>query len=262
MKRMSVALVALIVAAIGVHAAVTSVNIVGYNSVALEPGQRIIMSAPLYDPSGDGTNTLISVFGTDQLVQSDYPTSADRVALWDTVTSSYQYYAQWTDGHFYKANTADEWNDGILADDDVIPAGASFWLIHPAASPSSEISILGEVKGGSSDTQEVAIAIGYQLSASPYAAEIAIQDIAKIADGATPSDYPTSADRIVTWDPVAQAYQTYALWTDDSWYKANTADEWNDGIAATGTVPISGGFWYISQTGFTLADACPYSAAY
>ncbi|MBT3192298.1 MAG: hypothetical protein HN341_07055 [Verrucomicrobia bacterium] len=262
MKRMSVALVALIVTAIGVHAAVTSVNIVGYKETTLEAGKRIIMSAPLYDPSGDGTNTLIGIFGTDQLLQAVNQANADRVIVFDTVAGVYQAYAQYTDGHFYRANSAEEWDDSILADDDTIPAGSSFWVVHPASAPARDVSLLGEVLGGKSHTQDVALVTGYQLASSAYAAEIDIQEIAKIADGATAAINNANADRIVTWDAAAQAYQTYALYTDDVWYKANTAEEWDDSIAATGTIPVGGGFWYISKTDFTLTDACPYSGAY
>ena len=91
MKKLSVALVALVVMAGSVYADVTSVNIVGVDSVTLEPGQRIIMSAKLYEPDGDGTNTLLGVFGTDQLVQAVNYINADRVIIYDTVASAYQF---------------------------------------------------------------------------------------------------------------------------------------------------------------------------
>ena len=264
MKTLSIAFAALIVMAIGAQAAdsVTSVNIVGYNSMTLEDGKRYIMSAPLYDPAGDGTNTLIGIFGTDQLVQSFFPTTADRVILFDTVVGAYQNYAQFTDGHFYKANNGTEWAAKILADDDVIETGSSFWIVHPAGAADSEIALLGEVLGGASHTQDVAIVTGYQLAASPYASVVEIQSIAKTADGATSSFFPTTADRIVTWDTVAQAYQSYALFTDDTWYKANDGTEWASKVAATGSISLGEGFWYISQGDMTITRGCPYSSAY
>ena len=264
MKTLSIAFAALIVMSIGAQAAssVTSVNIVGYNSMALEAGKRYIVSAPLYDPAGDGTNTLLSVFGSDQLVQAANYFNADQVIIFDTSTSMYQAYAQYTDGSFYKCNTAQEWIDSVLSDDVVVDVGQSFWIAHPAGASASELSLIGEVLGGPSDTQDVAIVPGYQLAANPYAVEKQIQDIAKMADGATADANYFNSDQIVTWDVASQTYQTYGLYTDDVWYKANNAQEWIDSIPATGSVSMGGGFWYISKTVFTLTDACPYSAAY
>jgi hypothetical protein len=263
MKKMTVALVALIVMASGVYAeTVTSVNIVGYKATTLEPGKRIIMSAPLYDPSGDGTNTLISVFGTDQLEQNINYLGADQVILFDTVAGAYQAYAQYTDGHFYKCNSLAEWNLSILADDTILEAGGSFWLVHPGTAAESEVSLLGEVLGGKTHTADVPIVTGYQLSSSPYAAAKAIQDIAKIADGATAHINYLGADRIVTWDSDLQAYQAYGLYTDDTWYKCNDLAQWNLSIAAASDIDLAEGFWYISQSEFTLSDACPYAGAY
>ncbi len=262
MKKLSLSLVALIAMAIAAQA-VNSVNIVGVNTLQLESGKRYIASAPLYDPNGDGTNTLLSVFGTDQLVQAVNYINADRIILFDTVAGAYQAYAQYTDGTFYGCNNLAEWNAGsVLGNDVVLEPGTSFWIVHPAGEATSEVTLSGEVLGGSAHTQDVALVTGYQLAANPYASEIAIQDIAKIADGATADINYINADRIVTWDPDAQAYQAYGLYTDDTWYKCNDLAEWNAGGDVTATVPVAGGFWYISKTDFTLTDACPYSAAY
>lgn len=263
MKKLSVALATLTVLAGGVYADVTSVNIVGVDTITLEPGKRYIAAAKFYEPGGDGTNTLIKIFGTNQLVQSANYLGADRVTVWDTAAGKYQSYAQYTDGVFYRCNDMDEWNAGIVADNDVIPTGSSFWIVHPATSGTNEVTLTGEVLGGSSDTQDVAIVTGYQLTSYPYAAEIKIQDIAKQSDGATGNANYLGADRIVIWDTDAQKYQAYGLYdVDDTWYKCNDMDEWNAGIVASNSVPVSSGYWYISQTDYTLSKGCPYSSAY
>ena len=262
MKKLSVAFAALAVMASGAYADVTSVNIVGVDTVTLEPGKRVIAAAKFYEPGGDGTNTLIKIFGTNQLVQSDSYVLSDRISVFDTVNGTYQFYCQWTDGHFYRCNDLDEWNAGIKADDDVIPTGSSFWIIHPAGAATNEITLTGEVLGGASDTQDVAVVTGYQLISYPYASEVAIQDIAKLADGATANNSYALADRIVVWNKDAQEYQKYAIWTDDNWYKANDLDEWNSGTAASNSVDVSEGYWYISRSDFTITRGCPYSAAY
>jgi hypothetical protein len=261
MKKLSLSLVALIAMAICAQA-VNSVNIVGVNSVQLEPGKRVILATQLYDPQGDGTNTLLNVFGTDQLVQNANYIFADQVIVFDTVSAVYQAYAQYTDGNFYKCNSVAEWNASILANDDVLPVGGACWVVHPASEAASEIALTGEVLGAASHTQDVAVVTGYQLASYPYAQEKPIQDLVDIADGATAHANYIFADRIVTWDSDAQAYQAYGLYTDDIWYKCNDVTEWNASIAATASVALGEGFWYIAQGGFTLTEACPYSAAY
>ena len=268
MKTLSIAFAALIVMAIGAQAAdsVTSVNIVGYNSLTLEAGKRYIVSAPLYDPAGDGTNTLASVFGQDQLVQAANYANADRVILFDTVAGLYQSYAQYDgDGNFYKCNSAAEWEDinAVAQNDKALEVGGSFWIVHPAAEADSEISLLGEVLGGASDTQAVAIVTGYQLMSYAYAADVAIQDLE--FDGVTAAANYANADRIVVWQSDTQSYQTYGLYDgDNKWYKCNSAAEWEDinAVPTTREISLAEGFWYISKSDFTWSEVCPYSQAY
>ena len=263
MKKLSVALATLTVLAGGVYADVTSVNIVGVDTITLKPGKRYIAAAKFYEPGGDGTNTLIKIFGTNQLLQAANYANADQVTVFNTVTGKYQSYAQYTDGVFYRCNTMAEWNTGIVGDNDVIPKGSSFWIEHPAGTATNEITMTGEVLGGASDTQDVAIVTGYQMASYPYATEIKIQDIAKLSEGATGAANYANADQIVVWDTDAQRYQAYGLYDgDDTWYKCNTMAEWNAGYVASNSVPVSGGYWYISQTDFTLSKTCPYSSAY
>ena len=261
MKKLSLSLVALVAMAICAQA-VNSVNIVGVNTVQLEGGKRYIMSARLYDPAGDGTNTPVEIFGTDQLIGSPAITSADNISVFNTVAGMYQTYAVAPNGHFYKANNQTEWSQAILADDDVIEVGQAFWVVHPTGAATIDVTLYGEVLGGATDTQDVAIVTGYQLASSPYAAEVAIQDVADLADGATGSPSITAADRIVTWDPDTSSYQVYALAPNGNWYKANNQTEWSQAILATDSIGVTEGYWYISQGDFTLTDGCPYSAAY
>lgn len=260
MKKLSLSLVAMIAMAITAQA-VNSVNIVGINTVTLEPGKYMIMSAPVYETNGDGTNTLLGVFG-DSLVASVSYLTADRVLLYDTVSGTYQAFAQYTDGHFYKCNSLDEWNLSILGDDEPIDVGESFWVVHPGTEAALDVTLSGEVLGGPSDTQSVAIVTGYQMASYPYATATAVQDILSEAKGATAAVSYLSADRIITWDVATQTYQAYALYTDGTWYKCNDLDEWNLSIAATEEIGVGGGFWYVSKTGFTWDEGCPYSGAY
>ncbi len=264
MKKLSLVLVGIIGAA-AVAQAVNSVNIVGVDTLTLKPGERVIAAAKFYSEGGDGTNTLIGVFGTNKLVQAGNYLNCDRVTVYDSSVSSYQSYAQFTDGHFYKCNNAAEWENTSLPiqDDVVLEPGGAFWLVHPEGEGTNEVSLLGEVLGGSTDTQDVAIVEGYQMVSYPYATEIAVQDLTPA--NATGAGNYLNADRIIVWQADTQTYQAYALFDDDGkWYKANNAAEWeNTSLPPTDRViGIGEGFWYVSQSGFTWSEGCPYSTAY
>lgn len=254
MKRISMALVVIGCLTLAALAAeVTSINVVGFVKKEL-PAGGIILTTCNFDPVGGGTSTLLSVFGTNQLRQDANPLNCDRVILWDPVEMKYQVWAQYTDGKFYKANSMEEWNQGIEGNPE-IPPGVGFWLVAGIGAPTRNIVFMGQVVDVA--VQSVSIVAGPQIVAYPFTCDIALQDMDMPNDGATGSSNPLAADRILVW--LGDRYQVYALYDGDGkWYKANTMEEWNQGILADNIIKMGEGFWYIAQSGFTWTEDSKY----
>lgn len=255
MKKTLGAVVALALAAAVVHGAteVKSVNTVGFTKKSLPAGGAVLTTCN-FNPIGGGTNTLLSVFGTTQLAQDDSVGLCDLVLIWDTGTSLYQAWAQWTDGKFYKAGSLAEWNAAIEGNP-AIPAGSALWVVAASGAPTKDLAFMGEVVASS--TQQVAVVAGPQLIAYPFSTSYGMQNMGFAASGATGNDSVGLADQILVWQ--GSQYQTYALWSGDGkWYKANDLAEWNAAIEANNTIGMAEGFWYIAQGGFTWTEANPY----
>jgi len=257
MKKLGAFLVGLGLVAGTVFAAATntatSVNAVGFVNKTLKPNQWMLATCN-FQKVGGGTNTLLDVFGTNQLAQNDSVAYCDVVILWDTDQSKYQTYAQWTDGVFYKANDATEWNNAIAANP-AIPVGSAMWVVPSSAqSTNKNLTLAGEVVGVA--TQYLGIVSGWQMIGYPLTSDVPLQNTGFAASGASKNDSVAYCDQVVIW--LGDSYQTYALWTDNNWYKANDATEWNNSIAATNTIALGDGFWYIGQTNLTVTEVSPY----
>ncbi|MCU0857798.1 MAG: hypothetical protein MUC65_05270 [Pontiellaceae bacterium] len=231
---------------------VTSANVVGYSKVSLEAGGKYTMSTCNFETGA--TNTLLSIFGTNQLTQSDSYGDCDRIFVWNAGTQTYQAWAQWTDGVFYKANDLDEWNQAISGNP-AIPVGQGFFIA--SGSVSNTVYFSGDVVAVS--TQSVSVVAGYQILANPFTCDIALQATTFADCGAASDDSYGNCDRIYVWN--GSAYQAYALWTDGNWYKANDLDEWNQGIMATNTIALSQGFFYEAKAPITWVSTNTYLSA-
>jgi hypothetical protein len=223
-------------------AQVTSANIVGYKKVEIEAGGGFKMLTCNFE-AGE-TNTLLSVFGTDMLTQNANLLNCDRVFLYDSGSQSYQAWAQYTDGVFYKANDDTEWNAGISGNPE-IPVGSGFFI--SPGNTSNTLVFAGEVV--MAPTNPVAIVPGFQILGFPYSADESIQDTTFFADGAATDANLLNCDRIFTY--ADGVYQAYAIYSDGVWYKANDDTEWNAGIPATDDIDLSEGFFYSAQTNLT-----------
>ena len=255
MKKLGAFLVGLgLVAGVASAANVSSVNVVGYVNKTLQPGAAIMMTCN-FQKVGGGTNTLLDVFGTNQLAQNDSVAYCDVVILWDVAQSKYQTYAQWTDGVFYKANDLAEWGAGIAANPQV-PVGTGMWVVPSSAQVTNKtLTLAGEVV--SVATQMVNIVAGLQMMGYPLTCNVLLQDTGFAASGAGKNDSVAYCDLVITW--LGDHYQTYALWTDNKWYKANDLTEWGSSILATNTIVLGEGFWYLAQGNITLSEVSPYA---
>jgi len=257
MKKLGALLVGLGLVTGSVFAAATnsavSVNAVGFVNKTMLNGQALLMTCN-FQKVGGGTNTLLDIFGTNQLAQNDSVPACDLVIMWDIAQSKYQSYAQWTDGKFYKANDMVEWGNSIEANPNV-PVGTALWLIPSSTQISNKVlTLAGEVVGVA--TQQINVVSGPQLMGYPLTSSVALQDTGFAASGAANNDSVPACDLVITW--LGDRYQTYALWTDLKWYKANDMVEWGNSILATNTIQLGEGFWYIARNNITLTEVSPY----
>lgn len=253
MKKLIVTAVAALIAAAASAQTVGSANVMGYSKVELKPNGTYHLVACNFE-SGS-SNFLNDVFGTNQLRQSDFLSACDKITIWNTESQTYQRWAQWTDGVFYKANDASEWNQGISGNP-AVPAGSSFWIISAGSSDTNTIMFSGDVI--LSPTNEISINQSYQMIAYPFSSEVLLNETTFLEDGASASDFLSQCDRTSFWDEDTETYQRYAIWTDGQWYKANDAEEWNQGILATSSVNLANGFWYQARTNFIWSETNRY----
>ena len=255
MKKLLIATMVVLVAAVAVAQEVTSVNTVGFTKKLLDSGSRVLVSAPFDVINGE--KTLENVVGTNQLTAAGHYLVADRVIMYDTSDGGgYQAYAMWDgDQQFYPCNNIDEWNNS-LPTNPVIPEAAGFWVVAGSGTTgTNELALMGEVV--SVQTQEIDIVEGYQLISYPFSSGIAIKDLDFENDGATANSHYLAADRIVVWE--GDHYQQYALFTDNAWYAANDIDEWNNAVDETERVLALGeGMWYIAQEEFPWSETNKY----
>ncbi|MDD3276174.1 MAG: hypothetical protein PHP93_03875 [Kiritimatiellales bacterium] len=235
---------------------VASANILGYTKINLAPGGKFRLISASFETAE--TNTLSSIFGTNQLAQSDFLAGCDIISMWDPATSKYQRWAQWTDGKFYKANDAAQWGN-IIEGDPEVPMGCGFWIASAGSSTETNtILISGNVVSVS--TQEVAIVQNYQMISYPFSSSIALNETTFRENGGSASDFLAGCDKISVW--TGNGYQRYALWTDGKWYKANNAAEWGQIILATNIINLGEGVWYEAVTGFTWSETNRYSQVF
>ena len=176
--------------------------------------------------------------------------------LYISTSQTYQAWAQWTNGVFYKANNAQEWNAEIEGNP-VISEGSGFFIAPAASSTTNVITFIGDVV--MAQTQDIAITEGYQILSYPFSTDIALQDTAFFISGAASDNNYISCDRISVYED--GTYQTYALWTNGLWYMANNAQEWNDEILATNIIKAGQSFFYTAQQPFIWTETNKYLQA-
>jgi len=231
---------------------VKSVNVVGYARVLLPAGGRILGAMGFDNLEDSGINTVMSVFGTNQLVAAANYLNADRVVLYDTGDSMYRNYALYNGDYlFYPCNSAVEW-EGSSATNPIIPVGSGFWVVSQGA-PAKDIVFVGEVV--TFPTQLVDIVPGYQIVSYGFSSDIAVQDIN--TDGMIAAANYLNADRLVVWE--GDNYQAYALYTDDTWYMCNSAPEWELSIPASNNLSLGESVWFISATNVTKPSSFTWS---
>jgi len=229
---------------------VHSVNIVGFVKKPL-PKSTLILTTSNFDQIDGTTNTLLSVFGTNQLkkaTSANNPNSGDKIQVWNPTLKVYESYLQWTNGLFYLAGSTTQWQAKVECSSRPIPAGAAMW-IKSNDSVDKDVVFSGEVVDVS--TQTIQIVQSLQLIAYPFTSAINLQDTSFANCGAkkaTSANNPNSGDRIQVW--TGNAYQQYTLGSGtNGWLKSNTTAEYQARIPATNTLQLAEGFWYNASSG-------------
>jgi hypothetical protein len=234
--------------------AVFSVNIVGFQKQDLPPsGQFVLASVPF--ETGDPA-TLLSVFGTNSLRQANNPTLCDRIILFDATSQTYQTWAQWTDGNFYRANNLSQWQADIQSNNPgnpEIPAGTGYWMLSSSSSATNSITYVGNVV--MTDQQVVAMPVGLDIRGYPFSSAVSIADIGFVSSGAAGNNNYLLADQISIYEN--GAYRTYAL-RAGKWYEANSLANWQQAIEADFELQPGQGFFYRARSAFSWTENNPY----
>ncbi|NCD32988.1 MAG: hypothetical protein EOL87_06145 [Spartobacteria bacterium] len=263
MKKLIASTITALLAATTIYAAsneVYSVNIVGFQKTEILPSGNLVLAACNFETGA--TNTLLGIFGTNNLVQNNLPSSCDRILLYDVTNQSYTTYAQWTDGQFYPAGTLNEWTTAIKNGTPVDPEvtlGNSLWIKSaPESTTTNIIAFVGDVV----ESPEVSIPVveGFQLLSYPFSCSVGINETLLASSGAYAATLPADCDHIYLWSN--DGYSRYGLFTDGKWYPANTLTEWRtaitDGNPASNTIETGSGFFYEAQSSFVWTETNKY----
>ena len=251
MKKLMIAAVASI-AAVGAFA-VESANIVGYNTVDINPGYN--MFAVNFKQMGEGQSIKIDDLfpgGGKSDTVFTYGASAaaaDKIMVWDNTAGEYSTY------FLYKIKKGSSekdyyWVDASLslATDVAFKNGDAFWFYKRGSAVTANVS--GEVE--LSDVKEIDINDGYNMIGSFFPGGWTINDDTFYTaaywqnSGATYGASAAAADKLMVWDNSINEYSTYFLYK----IKKGSSDNdyrWVDASLnlATGNVLTPGkGAWY------------------
>ena len=260
MKKLLIATMVVLVAAVAVAQEVTSVNVVGFTKVNVAPGGAFNLVSLPFDAIDPADANLIGVFGTDSLTQvapaSFPPVYADQVWIYDSSALEWSTYYQETDGQFYDS---DNWPVGSPTNPPVMPGEGVLIQSSVGAVSTNVVPLMGEVV--TVMTQKVDVVSGFQVLGYPFSSGTDIQDTSFADTGnrlASPFLPPVLADIIWILDD-AGVYHNYYLNSDGFWYNV---DDWT-GVG--GETPVSGvnldlgqGFWYQATGGFEWSETNKY----
>ena len=262
MKRLVAAILALGLVPVLGWAQVTNVvpskNAVGYVTVKIPPSGDFNMTSMNFRKVGGGSYTMTEIFSTNQLIKSAIaPTFADRLAVWNNMNQTYDFYFQKTDNNFYVIDAFPFTN---MVDPE-IDAGTVIWVISPfTAFQERDLTFMGEVNAADSIDIQVAANPALTQIAANFATPMVLDGPTWVAAGATSGFIPTLADRIFTWDQDQGAYRAYYLRNNNLWTPIN--DPFNN-TPPPAYIELGAGAWIIrplvSTNEYTVTINRPYT---
>ena len=268
MKKLMIAASAAFCAAVGL-ADVTSANVVGYNTVDINPGYNMfaVNFKTVGDDAGVAIDDLFPGGGKADTIftASSGSDSADYIMVWDNARGEYNTYFLY---YVKKGGTAANkywWcntdGSGKAADQNVkFKNGDAFWF-YKRGDQKVTATTSGEVE--LSDMKEIDIKPGYNMIGSFFPTGWTINDDKYYTpdfwstSGAQVGSGSDSADSLMVWDNSKNEYDTYFLYYVK---KGGTADWKNKWCNTDGTGPAVGnvmtpgkGAWYYHRgSGFKL----------
>jgi len=248
MKRTSVIFLAVALTALaGVAVAqdVYSVNTVGFYKVDILPAGKMYLAAMQFDQINPADETMLGVFGTNNLRKSNLPTAADRLYLWDGV--AWHQFFQKTDGQFYDVTAP------TIPTNPALHAATAFFLQSPGPSTTTNtITLKGQVIEDT--TVLTSVPVGLRTYAYPFSERSALKDMALDEQG-TAANLPTAADRLYLYNSASNAYQ-------QCWLKLADRDGYDTAVTGGSpqnpTVALGQAFWYQARNAFSWSETNVY----
>jgi len=283
MKKLMMTLAAVVVATM-VIADVTSLNMVGLNTITAPAGQTYtILGNGLRDIGGDVNAIDIQDFISDPagtgFKAANQAAGADQLWVW--IDGSYKQFYLFNiaqgpltsrNGKWVNQIDMTEWGGGPgnLPSTYKIPAGAAMWLMRQDASEPITFTTVGEVVADATATHE--IVEGYNFIGSHYAADWDLNNLGIdwLNIGATAANQAAGADQIWVW--LDGGYKQFYLFNiangaltsrNGKWINQIDMSEWSGGagnLPTTYKVPYGAAAWYVAKVGgFTFTEARPFS---
>lgn len=235
--------------------AVYSLNVVGFQKTTLSGPDK---SGMFSNPFETGELRLLDIFGTNTLTKGTTPAACDKIRFWDPSSQKYISVAQYIDGLFYLLTPAGAWDPGYIVTNPVVEAGTGFWITSATGSEGERLfTFVGDVIDAR--TNSVSLIAGYQAISYPFSSSLHISNAAFVASGATKSTTPGSADQIRVWNKTTEAYESYALYTDNQWYKLTAAGAWDPSYTVcTHIFEPGSSFLYYARSAFNWIEPSQY----
>ena len=266
MKKLMITATAALCATVG-FSAITSANVVGYNSVKQVKGGKMNLLCVSWATVGnkEGKATLNDVMDTKKLTSysADGETAGDYIDTWDMEAGNWgktYYYVDLADS--WGAEYADTWVDVDLAPvNPTVDSGTAFWLY--ANNDIADFAFNGQVVSG--ELAYTLTAGKMNLCANPFPAALNLNDKSQVVvTGATSysADGATAGDYIDTWDLATANWGKTYYYVDqaEAWGDPMYADTWVDVDLVpveTTAIGIGSGFWYNAKGNATLTFANP-----
>jgi len=244
-KLMGMMLAACMVAGFSM-AQVTSLNVVGYQTVTLTPGFTMI-GLNFGAVSNTPANIPIqNIFSTNGLFAGSLSTTADQIQIWNGSQFVGYYYQAYKASNPNKFLAGPAWvKTSGTATTDAIPAGTGFWFSRPISSAlTSQVTVAGQVLSATNTTFN--LTVGFNMIGSAYPVGFALNGGPFNWANATAGNLSTTSDQIQLWNGsafVGYFYQAYKA-SNPNKFLAGPAWVKTSGTATTDSIPAGTGFWY------------------
>jgi GH15 family glucan-1,4-alpha-glucosidase len=223
-------------------------EIVGVHKLTLREGRNYISMSML-----PGTNTLLSVLGTNQLPQGATESAATTVDIWDqtnqTFSNSNRYWLDTGTSGWRQSNTAVPSN-GVLLD-----ANKGMIVTIRTGQGNQTLRTVGFVP--TSNQVQTVKNNGYTVASSTFPRPVALADAGLVTSGFTGGSNKIFSDVLYFYDPVTQG------WTTEIWYSTVTSG-WVDETGQAATKQLQPGESFLIRrrnraSDMTWTNTVPYT---